>query len=159
MVSNADSSRDSASSLNIKEFNVNSIGRNPKRQEIFNFLRKKTSDIHILIDTRFSKEIENQIKVEWGSQVFFSSFTSQSRGVAIFFSKNLCVEVLNTKSDDSGNILSLLLNFDNKKILLTGIYGPNQDDPNFYKNKAFALIEQWEPDFSIYGGDWNLVMN
>ena len=156
---NTDCSGDSASSLKIKEFNVNSIGKNPKRQEIFNFLRKKENDIHILIDTRFSKEIENKIKVEWGSQVFFSSFTSQARGVAIFFKKNLCVEVLNKKSDDSGNILSLLLKFDNKKILLTGIYGPNQDNPNFYKNKAFTLIDQWEPDFTIYGGDWNLVMN
>ena len=53
----------------------------------------------------------------------------------------------------------MLLIFDNIKILLTGIYGPNQDNPNLYKNKAFTLIDQWEPDFTIYGGDWNLDMN
>ena len=91
MTNNTNSSGDSASSLIIKEFNVNSIGKNPKRQEIFHFLKKKNSDIHILVDTRFSKEIENTIKAEWGSQVFFSSFTSQSRGVAIFFRTNLCI--------------------------------------------------------------------
>ena len=151
--------RNSASSLNIQEFNVNSIGKNPKRQQIFKFLNKKKGDVIVLIDTRFSKEIENKIREEWGSKVYFSSFSSQSRGVAIFMKKNLCVEVLKQKSDSQGNLLSLLLEFDSKKILLTGIYGPNQDNAEFYKNKVFALFETWEPDFAVFTGDWNLVMD
>ena len=80
----------SASSLIIKSFNVNSIGKQPKRREIFKFLEKKGGDIQILVDTRFSKEIEDTVREEWGSQVIFSSYTSQARGVAIFFKKNIC---------------------------------------------------------------------
>ena len=91
MANNLQSGGNSASGLIIKSFNVNSIGKNPKRQEIFKFLRSKKADILILVDTRFSKEIENQVKEEWGSKVYFSSFTSQARGVAIFFKKKyLC---------------------------------------------------------------------
>ena len=159
MANNLQNGGNSASGLIIKSFNVNSIGKNPKRQEIFKFLHSKKSDILILVDTRFSKEIENQVKEEWGSKVYFSSFTSQARGVAIFFKKNICVEVLKEKNDCSGNILSLLLTFDSKKILLTAVYGPNEDSPDFYKERVFNLIEEWQPDFAVYGGDWNLVLN
>ena len=68
-------------------------------------MEKKGADIYFIIDTRFSKDIENRVKEEWGSNVFFSSFSSQSRGVAIFFKKQLCAEVLNQKNDVSGNML------------------------------------------------------
>ena len=121
MANNLNSGGGSASSLIVKSFNVNSIGKNPKRREIFNFLNKKIGDIIILVDTRFSKNIENTVKEEWGSNVYFSSFSSQSRGVAIFFKKNIPVEVLDQHSDISGNILSLLINFDSQKILVSAI--------------------------------------
>ena len=112
-----------------------------------------------MVDTRFSQKIENKVKEEWGSNVYFSSFSSQSRGVAIFFKKYLCAEVLNHKYDVSGNMLSLLVNFDGKKVLFTALYGPNEDNPEFYRNKVFNLVDAWEPDFAVYGGDWNLVMD
>ena len=126
----------SASNLTVQSFNVNGIGNFSKRNQIFNFMNKKGADIYFLVDTRFSKDIENKIKEEWGSNVFFSSFSSQSRGVAIFFKKQICVEVLNQKIDNSGNMLSLLVKFDDKKILFTALYGPNEDNPDFYKHKC-----------------------
>ena len=149
----------SASSLIIKSFNVNSIGKNPKRSNIFNFLKKSGGDIQILIDTRFSKNIENKIKEKWESEAYFSSNTSQSREVAILFKRNLCIETLKVEPDSEGNMLSLLLKFDNKTILLTGLYGPNTDQPLFYKNKVFNLINEWNPDCTVFGGDWNLVLD
>ena len=58
MASNLNIGGDSASSLTINSFNVNSIGKNPKRREIFKFLQTKNADIQIVVDTRFSNEIE-----------------------------------------------------------------------------------------------------
>ena len=75
----------SASKLVIKSLNVNGLGNYSKRQQIFKFLGKKGGDIQFLVDTRFSKQIESRVKEEWGSNVIFSSFTSQARGVSIFF--------------------------------------------------------------------------
>ena len=76
-----------------------------------------------------------------------------------FSSKNICAEVLDQKIDVSGNMLTLLVKFDDKNILFSALYGPNEDNPDFYKNKVFNLIDEWEPDFAVYGGDWNLVMD
>ena len=150
---------ESASKLTIKSFNVNDLGNVRKRNEIFKFLEKKDGDIYVLIDTRFSQRLENRVKAEWGSQVFFSSFSSQARGVAIFFKKGTSVEVLKQKSDNKGNLLSLLLKYDDEQFLLTGLYGPNEDDLQFYRNEVFELINEWSPNYTVYTGDWNLVMN
>ena len=150
MNNETDSGGASASNLIVKSFNVNGIGNFSKRNQIFNFMNRKGGDIHFLVDTRFSKDIENKVKEEWGSNVFFSSFSSQSRGVSIFFKKQICAKVLKQKIDISGNMLSLLVEFDDKKILFTALYGPNEDNPDFYKYKVFNLIDEWEPDFAVY---------
>ena len=149
----------SASSYKILHFNCNSIGKNPKRGQVLHFLRKKNADILILVDTRLSPEVENEVKAEWGGQIFFSSFSSQSRGVAIFIRKNLPVKVLDSFSDQAGNISSILVEIEDKKILFEGIYGPNTDDPSFYSENVFKRIQDWNPGFAIYAGDWNIVQN
>ena len=149
----------SASKLRIISFNANSIGKQPKRRQVLYFLEKKKPDLLIVVDTRFSKEIENSVKTEWGGQVLFSSLSSQSRGVAIFIKKDLPVKILDKFNDENGNILGILLEYESRKILLEGLYGPNGDAPMFYENEAFSKIEFWDPHHSIFVGDWNLVMN
>lgn len=110
----------SASSLKILSYNANSIGKNPKRQQVLNFLKTKNKDIYVVLDTRFDKNIEAGIRNDWGGEVIFNSKNSQSRGVAIFFRKNLPVEILNTFFDDTGNILSVKFTFESRTLLLTG---------------------------------------
>ena len=77
----------SASKFRIVGFNANSIGRNPKRGKVFHFLEKKNPDFLFIFDTRISKSLENSIREEWGGQCVFNSFSSQSRGVALFLKK------------------------------------------------------------------------
>ena len=147
------------SKLRILGFNANSIGKQPKRRQVLNFLKKKNPDVLIVVDTRFSAEIENAVKAEWGGQAFFSSFSSQSRGVAIFIKKNLPIKILDKFKDQNGNILGILVEYECKRILLEGIYGPNGDAPTFYENEVFRKIETWDPQYSIFVGDWNLVLD
>ena len=84
----------SASKLRLISFNTNSIGKNPKGRQVLLYLKKKNPDLIITIDTRFSKDIENLVKTEWDGNVLFSSFDSQSRGVAIFVKRNLPLKIL-----------------------------------------------------------------
>ena len=51
--------------------------------------------------------------------------------------------------------------YENFTITLSCVYGPNEDDPDFYRNVVIAQTENLEQnsDFTILGGDWNLVMN
>ena len=149
----------SASSLKISSYNANSIGKNPKRQQVLHYLKNKKQDIYVILDTRFDKSIETSIKNNWGGEVIFGSKDSQSRGVAIFFRRGLPFEILNKYNDETGNILSVTFKYDSKNILLAGIYGPNTDSPEFYEQKCFPLIDKYDPDFSMLCGDWNLTLN
>ena len=117
----------SASSFKILSFNANSIGKNPKRQTVFHHLKKKNPDIIIACDTRICKSIENTVREEWGGNCIFNSFSSQARGVAIFIKKNFPVTIIDKFSDSNGNILAVLITYEDKKILLEGLYGPNRE--------------------------------
>ena len=131
----------SASNLRIICLNANSIGKLPKRNRVFNFLNKQSPDILIVCDTRIAKNIENSVKEEWGGPAYFSSFDAQSRGVAIFIRKNLPIKVLDKCSDNLGNLLAVLFEYDSKIILLQGVYGPNADNPIFYENEVFKKLK------------------
>ena len=147
----------SASKYRILSFNCNSIGKNPKRGQVFHFLSKKRADILILVDTRISKDIENEVKTEWGSHAYFSSYNSQSRGVAILIKKNLPIKILDHFADTAGNISAILVEIEDRKILIEGIY--NTDSPGFYSNEVFQLIQTWNPSYAIFVGDWNIVLD
>ena len=46
-------------------------------------------------------------------------------------------------------------------ITISCVYGPNNDDPDFYENIVFKETSkcQEQSDYTIMGGDWNLVLN
>ena len=149
----------SASKFRLISFNANSIGKNPKRGQVFHFLRKKRPDILIIVDTRISKDIENIVKAEWGGYANFASFDSQSRGVAILTKKDFPITFLDKFSDIRGNIMSVLVEIEGKVILIEGIYGPNRDELQFYSDEVFKRLSDWNPRHAIYAGDWNIALD
>ena len=66
-------------------------------------------------DTRISADIVPIVKAEWGGKVNFASYTSQARGVAIFFTKELPIEIVENSiyNDISGNFTVLNLKYEN----------------------------------------------
>ena len=113
----------SASGFRILEFNANSIGTNPKRSKVLNYMRKKNPDFLIVTDSRICPTIENIIREEWGGTCIFNSFSSQSRGVAILLKTGNLAKVLDEFRDDGGNILAILIEYEEKKILLVLVSG------------------------------------
>ena len=103
------------------------------------------------------------VKAEWGGQANFASFSSQARGVAILFKKDLPVHIYEDciYNDPSGNFTALNFSYESYTITLGCIYGPNQDEPEFYKNVVFPKLEEFEEksDFTVIGGDWNVALN
>ena len=152
----------SASKLRLLSFNPNSIGKNPKRSQIIQAIKKKNANIILFSDTRISTDIEPLVRSEWGGKANFASFTSQARGVAIFFTKNLPIEIIEDSiyNDKSGNFTVLNIKFESYVITLGCIYGPNEDRPDFFKNVVFCQTEicQQSSDFTILGGDWNISL-
>ena len=120
--------------LKIASFNCRGLGDFYKRRDTFHFLREKQFSIYLLQDTHFSPELEERVKREWGYDAYFSSFTSNSRGVAILINNNIEYKLINVSRDVNGNVLILCIKAFDKEFVIVNIYGPNDDRPDFYEN-------------------------
>lgn len=92
-------------------------------------------------------------------KLFFSSFKSNSRGVAILFNNNCELEVHKTFKDDSGNFLILDVSVDDLHVLLVNVYGPNLDTPTFYTNLLQHIENLFTNQRIVLGGDFNLIFD
>ena len=105
-----------------------------KRRDLFQYVRNKKYNIICLQDVHINKQLEPFIKSEWGYDVFFNSFTNSSRGVMILINNNFEFKVEGIKTDKNGNYILLDIIIQGIRITLVNIYGPNEDNPNFYTN-------------------------
>lgn len=77
------------SSLKLCTWKIRGIHHPVKRKKILTHLKKEEVDIALLQETHL-KDIEHEkLKRDWVGQVFFSSFTSNSREVCILINKRL----------------------------------------------------------------------
>jgi exonuclease III len=100
-----------------------------KRTDVFNYLRSMNRNIYCLQDTHFITDMENYVRNLRGYQCFFSSYSSNSRGVAILLNNNFDCKVLSEKGDVDGNSLLLKLSLKGHEVLWWTVYGPNNDTP------------------------------
>ena len=75
-------------SISIVSVNCQGLNNKQKRRDVFHYLRNKKYNIYFLQDTHFEEKTEQYILSEWGYKGFFSSYTSNSRGVGILFNNN-----------------------------------------------------------------------
>ena len=147
-----------AEKIRITSLNCQGLGNYDKRKDVFNFLRQKKYSIYCLQDTHFTEREENYIRAQWGYECFFSSYNSQSRGVAILFNNTFEYKLHKIKTDQQGNKLILDVTISGKRVLLVNIYGPNRDQPSFYEQLQ-QDIRDFSIDAVIIMGDFNLVLN
>lgn len=129
-----------------------------KRRDLFQFVRAKKYNIICLQDVHINSKLESFIKAEWGNDIFFSSYTTMSRGVMILINNNFDQKVKRVKTDKNGNYIILDMDIQGKQITLVNIYGPNEDNPHFYEN-LIQKISEFENENVIICGDWNLVLD
>ena len=82
---------------------------------------------------------------------------SNSRGVAILFKPTFNFKV-DTIYNKDGRILILKVLLNEKELIIVNIYGPNEDNVDFYQH-LFSKLEDEECSNMIIGGDYNLVLN
>ena len=144
--------------LKTSSSNCQGLSDSRKRRDVLQFLRQKDFNIYFLSDTHFKPSLEKQIRAEWGYECCFSSNTSQSRGVAILFNKNFDFKIIQTIKDKDGNFLIVKIETMNKEFILVNVYGPNRDDPEFYKTIESRLSNFTDAQI-IIAGDFNLVLD
>ena len=142
----------------ILSVNCQGLGSQGKRIDVFNFLKEKNCNVYCLQDTHFTKQSEKFIRAQWGHDCLFSFGTSNSRGVAILFSRNTDYKIHRHTSCPNGNYIIADLTIENHKLTLINIYGPNEDVPNYFQN----IIDQaqfFQNDKIIWCGDFNVIQN
>ena len=143
----------SASKLKLLSFNPNSIGKNPKRGKIVQILKNQQVSIVFLSDTRLNKDTEVEVKQEWEGKAYFSSYTSQARGVAILIAREIPIVVYEDTifRDSTGNLLMFNCKYENTTRSLYCLYGPNCDSPQFYEDVLFPQLKKLheETDYVI----------
>ena len=144
--------------LKILTANCQGLGQVHKRLDLFNYLKSKNCQIYCLQDIHSTINTEALINSEWGNKCLFSSVSSNSRGCAILFNKNLDYNVHSHISDPEGNYIIADITVDNNRFTLITLYGPNKDNPLFFEN-LLIQAEQYNNEIYILCGDFNIVQD
>lgn len=139
---------------------VNSQGlRSPdRRKSAFSYFLRHRLDIILLQETHWTVDMEMQIKREWNGGVIFNHGTNNARGVAILINSRLDYTVTQTRSDNEGRVLNIMLNLDGHALNIVNIYAPHTDSA---RQMFFASLDKFisEVDDNIIGGDFNCIAN
>lgn len=78
--------------LKLCSWNIRGLRGNVKRRKVYSLLKREGVDVSLLQGSHL-KENEH-LKYSWVGQVYFSSFTTSSRGVVILIHKNLPFQLM-----------------------------------------------------------------
>jgi exonuclease III len=157
----------SISAINCNSLN-NSVG-NKKLQnlKIYGITALKT-DIIFLSDIRLSNRnlisCANDVSKifltnQHGQYEFFYNSTKNSRGTGILIKKNFNMQVIDRWDEPGENALLLKISKSSGETFTLGsIYGPNENNPEFF-NSLRDKLSEWNTDFNIIGGDFNCLFS
>lgn len=77
------------SNIKIITLNVKGINHVIKRRKVLSMLKKDKVQVALLQETHLTDLEHLKLKRDWVGQIYYSSFNSQSRGVAILIHKHL----------------------------------------------------------------------
>lgn len=144
--------------LRVCTWNIRGSHNPIKRKKVLSFLKKENIDIALLQETHLDDKEHLKLQQGGFGQVFFSSFTSRSRGVAILVKKNLPLKVLNCVKDKFGRFVIINGTLQGQNISIMNIYFPPAHPPDFL-TKAFLDFSELNSDTAVVGGDFNCLLN
>lgn len=138
--------------------NCRGLADTKKRRDVMHFIRSKRFSIVFLQDTHLTDKSTVYFENLWHGKSYHSCYSSRSRGTSILINNNCPCTVVEERKSDCGNFILLSCKIYNESYLLINIYGPNEDNPEFYK-RLINIIEQFDVDHIIIAGDFNFVMS
>ena len=145
--------------------NVNGIGDDRKRREIFNFMKKHTSSkaLVCLQETHSTPKNKKLFEYQWRGKVLFSHGTSSSQGVCICFRYGLDYKLINVISDKGGRYIISRMEIQGEPYLILNCYAPNDEkgQVKLFKDISGHLNSLDIPPGCnfICAGDWNLIFD
>lgn len=139
-------------------WNVNGINEPVKRGKVLAHLKSLQADIIFLQETHLKHDSHSRLRCRWIQQIYHSNFSIKARGTAILIRKGVPFKQLSTIVDRDGRYVILVGEIHSTPITLLNIYGPNNDDPEFFR-KVLNLIPDISSTKLIIGGDFNFVLD
>ena len=115
---------------------------------------------HILCleDTHLLQDDEEYLKQKLNCEIILHGTKTSSRGVAVVLNNNFEYQVKNISKDNDGNMLVIDLQLLEISLRIVNIYGPNEDNPNFFL-KVNEFIEDSNETYFLICVDFNLTLN
>lgn len=138
------------SDLKLFSLNVKGINHVVKRQKLLSFFQKEKCDVALLQETHLSDIEHMKLRRNWVGQVFFSSYKSNSRGVAILLHKNLSFKLEKSITDNEGRYVLLSGFYMGNMCCSAAFTPPRHMSLNFFQNylltslHSHALSYSWE---------------
>ena len=123
--------------MNIYSLNCNGLSDDVKRNAVFEKLKKKGEGIFLLQETHCTAENEQKWRSEWCNNMYFSSGTSNARGVAIIITENYEYKKLMVEKDTEGRFLILEIERQGTIYTIGNIYAPTR---NFERDQQRCFL-------------------
>ena len=94
-----------------------------------------------------------------GGRVLFDNGSSESCGVAIFFSRNLDLKIKKCDKSGYGRFLIVEAEVNGHDLELINLYTPNKDDTTFFQTVMDLVAQCQDSLFKVWGGDLNIILN
>lgn len=143
--------------IRLISWNLNGLHSPIKRKKVLTYLKKNKSDICFLQETHLCMKEHEKLGRLWGGQIFFSSYTTSSRGVCILVKKKVPFIPERIESDPGGRYIIVKGRMFSETITLVNIYAPNHDDSTFFQS-IFLKLSDVDGEV-VVGGDFNLTLD
>ena len=144
--------------IKIVSVNCQGLRDKTKRLDVWNYLSRLDPNILCLQDTHLTKQDENDLSLMTDSKCLLSGTSTNSCRVVIILRNNFNYQIIDTKSDNEGNLVYADLNINSITFRLINIYAPNNDTPSFFRS-IDDLITENNLDHLVICGDFNLVLD
>ena len=129
-----------------------------KRFEVLTYFKETKANILCLQDTHWTNKDISSVKQIWEGECIIHGTKTNARGVAILLSKNFEYEIVSVANDEIGNYTCITLKTPTMTLSILTLYGPNTDDPSFFR-KVNNEIKINDSDYFIICGDYNLILD
>uniref|UniRef100_A0A671X7A5 Reverse transcriptase domain-containing protein n=1 Tax=Sparus aurata TaxID=8175 RepID=A0A671X7A5_SPAAU len=143
--------------LELGSWNVRGLRKFVKLKQVMTRLKQYHPKIIFLQETHLLPGETARLRKRWPGKVITCSFSSHARGVAVLVHKSIPLRIQKTVLDPKGRFIIIQGSLLQQDLILVNLYGPNNDDPNFYNN-LFLSISSLHGDI-IIGGDFNCTLD
>lgn len=144
----------SANIVKFCTFSVKGIHHPIKHKKILSFLKKYKVHIAFLQETHLMDKEHIKLKRDWVGQAYYSSFSSNSRGVAILIHKAIPFVLKACKKDSDGRYIIIHGTVYGVEITMMNIYAPSPPSSSFW-TRVGTNLEEYKCPLTLLGGDFN----